>query len=225
MLCLAAAAIAGCSTDLQPALPRHARIETAVSGAPTDELRAVIARADVLYLPADRLETDEQNGAASRLLNLLQQSASEVRIGWANISAASQPLFEEWNTGASLDAFIDRIRFASATQREATRRLLRESRERRLVSSALSCAQGLSCTADNVVREFHSLAAGKLLVVIDRRDLDPANGLPFFVSQRMQVRQVVFDAPTSSDRPALMAGGIGGTEVVDSAPRAGQDRF
>src|SRR5437764_2689364 len=98
MLCLAAAAIAGCSTDLQPVLPRHARIETPVSGAPTDELRAVIARADVLYLPADRLETDEQNGAASRLLNLLQQSASEVRIGWANISAASQPLFEEWNT-------------------------------------------------------------------------------------------------------------------------------
>jgi hypothetical protein len=221
-LSLAAAWIGGCSLDGQPALPRRSRIESAVSAAPADELRAVVARADILYLPADRLESDEENGAASRLLNLLQQDAPGVRIGWANISTASEPLFDEWNKGAALDSFLDRIRFASSMQRDATRRLLRESRDRSLASAPLSCAQGLSCTADNVVREFRSLQAGKLFVVIDRRDLDPANGVPFFVAERLQVRQVVFDAVTSSAQPHLMAGA---SEIVNSAPGARHDRF
>lgn len=219
----AAAALAGCSFFAQPALPRRARIDTADSGIPVDELRQIVDRADILYLPAERVEADEQSGAALRLLDLVEQSAPRAAVGWGTVAGELRPLFQEWNGGKiALDAFIDRIRFVSDSQRDAVRRLLRESRERGLTSVPVSCPTGQSCTADNIAREFGALGGGKLLVVIDRRELDGATGVPFFVAQRLQVRQVVFDArPAGREHPRLVAGAA---EIVNATPRAGGDR-
>jgi hypothetical protein len=224
---LVGAALSACSSYTQPALPRRATIESADSRLPTDELRAIVDSSDILYLPVDRLELDEQNGAALRLLNLLHESAPRVALAWANINAATQPLFEQWNGGrTSLDTFLDGIRFASASQREAARRLLREAKERGVSASAVACDAGLGCTADNVAREFRTTAAGKLLVVIERSDLDPANGVPFLVAQRLQVKQVVLDARSPArNRERLLTRANRAAEIVDAAPGPGQDRL
>lgn len=224
-LLLAWAALGGCSLFDQPTLPRPARIDTADTRIPADELRQVVARADILYLPADRLESDEQSGAALRLLNLLQQSTARAALAWGNVAADLQPLFQEWNSGRmALDIFIDWIRFGSGTQRDAVRRLLRESRERELASLPVACPGGLSCTAENVAREFSALGGGKLLVVVNRGDLDASSGIPFYLARRLHVRQVVFD-PRPKTNPALLAGATGTPDIVNAAPRAGRDRL
>lgn len=213
-----------CSYYSQPALPRHAGIENAASVAPSDELREVVERADVLYLPADRLQTDEQNGAALRLLNLLQQSTARVAIGWANIATTVQPAFDDWNSWRiPLDRLLTEIQFDSESQHDATRRLLRESRDRGIVCAPLRCSGGPSCTAENVMRESLRLQAGKLLVVIARPDLDSASGVPFFVGQRLQVRQVVFDVRPAEPRLLTRRGRA--TEIVYATPGAGRDRL
>lgn len=229
---LAATTLCGCSSVNQPALPQRARIDNAASALPADELREIVARSDVLYLPMDRLESDEQSGAALRLLNLLQQSTTRAALGWGNVAAELQPLFQEWNGGLlALDPFIARIHFVSAPQRDAVRRLLRELRDRGLSAVPLACgagqpsarsAEALSCTAENIVREFSALGGGKLLVVIDRRDLDASSGVPFFVGQRLQLRQVVFDVHTT-EKARLLTTASRASEIVNAAPGAGGD--
>lgn len=227
LLLVAVAGVAGCSFYTQPALPRRATIERADSRLPIDELRAVVDSADILYLPVDRLELDEKNGAAVRLLNVLQQSAARVTIAWANITAETQPLFDQWNGGqTSLDALLDGIRFRSASQREAVRRLLREAKERAVPALPIACDTGLSCTAENIERQFRALGNGKLLVVVERRDLDPASGLPFLVGERLQVRQVVLDLRAREKTGGkLLTAGSGASEIVNAAPRARSDRL
>lgn len=223
---IAAAVLGACSFTDRPALPRRSRIDTVNARIPADELRQIVDQADIFYLPADRLDSDEQNGAVSRLLAVLQQSTPRLGVCLGNVNADLQPLLQEWNGGRiSLDDLVDRVRFTSTSEREAVRRLLRDTRERSLASVPVSCTTGLSCTAENVAREFRQLEGGKLFVVIDRRDLDPASGVPFLVSRRLQVRQVVLDVRARGHgRDPLLTGASGTAEIVDRAPGSGGDR-
>ena len=81
--------------------------------------------------------------------------------------------------------------------------------------------------AATIVRHFQSGGSGKLLVFLRQPDLEPGRGVPYFVTQKIQVRQLVL----GSSRPAHLRAGLlrpledgrGRVDVVDGAPRAARE--
>ncbi len=59
-------------------------------------------------------------------------------------------------------------------------------------------------TAEVIVRSFRAMGNGsKLLVFASGRSLEGENSLPYFVAQKLNVRQLVF-GPNTKERPTLM---------------------
>ena len=81
--------------------------------------------------------------------------------------------------------------------------------------------------AERIAAHFSGNAGGKLLVFLRQSDLEPGRGVPFFVTQRVQVRQLVLGSDRLANRRAKLLtnvrGGGGGLEVVDGAPRPAGD--
>ena len=83
--------------------------------------------------------------------------------------------------------------------------------------------------ADKIAQHFASNAGGKLLVFLRQSDLEPGRGVPFFVAQRVQLRQLVLGSDRLANRRGklLTDGGVGSgggsLEVVDRAPGAGRE--
>jgi uncharacterized iron-regulated protein len=79
--------------------------------------------------------------------------------------------------------------------------------------------------AERIAAQFQSGAGGKLLVFLRASNLQPGRGVPYFVAQKVQLRQLVF----GSDRGAgaklltLQRRSVGRFEIVDSSPRAARD--
>jgi len=87
----------------------------------------------------------------------------------------------------------------------------------------------LQFAAEIIVRHLREANGAKLLVFADEADLAAGRGLPFYVAQKLPVRQLVFgpDAPGSA-RMRLLSGrgrknGRAGFQIVDRAPRARRD--
>ena len=80
--------------------------------------------------------------------------------------------------------------------------------------------------AGKIVQHFQGGGGGKLLVFLPEADLATGQGVPFFVAQKVQLRQLVLGSGAgASGRTKLLtrADGHGGTrsvEVVDGAPRS-----
>ena len=81
--------------------------------------------------------------------------------------------------------------------------------------------------AERIAAHFSGNAGGKLLVFSRRSDLEPGRGMPFFVTQRVQVRQLVLGSDRLANRRAKLltnvGSGGGGVEIVDGAPGAAGD--
>ncbi|MFN2508682.1 MAG: ChaN family lipoprotein [Chthoniobacterales bacterium] len=59
--------------------------------------------------------------------------------------------------------------------------------------------------AERIVRHFRAGGEGKLLVFLPSADLAAGHGVPYYVSQKIQLRQLVFDsAPSRNDAPRLL---------------------
>lgn len=232
---LAAVAVSGCAFNpAKPPLPRHAAIESAATPRRMDEFSEIVARAEIFYLPSDRVRSGAGNGAGARMLEALHRSGATVALGWGVINADQQPLLDEWNLRSdSGDEMLRRLPLTSTEQRDSLWPLLRTSRELGVPSIALHCAapstQDDRCTADHIVRRYRQQGGGKLLVIIERRDIEAPQGVPYFVGQELGVRQLVLDskAPPAERVPLLTAAGVTrvtrGLKIVDCTPRAGGD--
>lgn len=83
--------------------------------------------------------------------------------------------------------------------------------------------------AAQIVRFFQSRSAPKLLVFMQTADLESSDGVPFYVAQKLQLRQVVLgpNAPRSSPRRLLTRSRRttpgAGFQIVDGTPIAGRE--
>ena len=77
--------------------------------------------------------------------------------------------------------------------------------------------------AEQIVRHFEAGATGKLLVFMSAADLEAGQGVPFYVAQKLQLRQLVFGAPTERNARSLLTRRLQerGGAVVDSTPARG----
>lgn len=79
--------------------------------------------------------------------------------------------------------------------------------------------------ADQIARQFQGTDAGKLLAFLSRSDLDPGRGVPFFVTQKVQVRQLVLGSDALANRRGKLLtqrrSGARSLEIVNGAPGAG----
>lgn len=82
--------------------------------------------------------------------------------------------------------------------------------------------------AEQIVRHFQSGAGGKLLVFLRSADLENGQGVPFYVAQKLSLRQLVLGPhlERSSATRLLTGASAGGRrfEVVDGAPAAAGHR-
>lgn len=82
--------------------------------------------------------------------------------------------------------------------------------------------------AEQIVRHFQSGASGKLLVFIRSADLETGQGVPFYVAQKLPVRQLVLGSEFGrSGATKLLTGGLDRErrrlQIVDRAPIASRD--
>jgi hypothetical protein len=225
--------VGGCAFNpAKPPLPRHGAIESAATPRRIDELSEIVARAEIFYLPSDRIRSGPGAGAGPRMLEALHGSGTAVALGWGVIDADQQPLLDEWNLRPDAgDDMLRGLSFSSTERRDNFGALLRISHEIAVPSIALHCAapsaQEDRCTADHIVRHFRQQGGGKLLVIMERRDIEAPQGVPYFVAQELGVRQLVLDskAPPADRVPMLTAAGLSGAtaglEIVDRAPGTG----
>jgi hypothetical protein len=232
---LSVIAAGGCAFNAaNPPLPRHGAIESAATPRRMDELGEIAGRAEIFYLPTDRVRSGPGAGAGARLLEALHRSGTPVALGWGVIDAGQQPVLDEWNVRADGGSeVLGSLTFRSTEERESFWPLLRISHELAVPSIALQCAassaQEERCTAERIARHFRQQGGGKLLVIMERRDIEAPQGVPYFVAQEVAVRQLVLDskAPPADRVQLLTAAGVPragrGLEVVDCAPRSGRD--
>ena len=217
--------LAGCALfNPNPPLPRNAEIQIAITPARADELGEIIRRAEIFYLPTDRVASGRGGGAGLRVLNGLRRGSEAVAVGFSVIESSDQPLLDQWIDGrAPVETMPATLNVRSELEREECRAFLDATRENGARLLALHCSDsktgGRACTADSIVRQFRALNLTKLLVVADRNDLETARGLPYFVAQRLPVRQLILDSAGAGNEPArLMTSGRGGLQVVDRPP-------
>jgi len=218
----------------KPALPRHAEIESAATPTSADELSEIVARADIFYLPTDRLRGGAMLGPGRRLLDALHRSGTPVTLGWGVLALDAQPLLDQWNTrDAAGEGPVDRLSFATQ-HGEYCRVLLRASHDLGVSSVALGCGAvpaNYECVADNIARQFRSQGGGKLFIIMERRDIEAPQGVPYLVGQKIAVRQLVLDSkPPPAERSQMLTRRRpwrtrGSLEVVDSTPRSGSNGF
>ena len=80
--------------------------------------------------------------------------------------------------------------------------------------------------AEMIARHFQSGGGGKLLAFLREAELEPGRGVPFFVRQKVQLRQLVFGSERGATAPKLLTldrhpGAM--LKIVDRTPRAARD--
>lgn len=92
-LCLSAALLSGCGTFSKPPLPKFATGEAPRTG--LDESTLSIRRADVVYSSLTKGAAAD-NQPAWRIVQAFQTGGAQVALGWSELPAAQQPLFDQW---------------------------------------------------------------------------------------------------------------------------------
>ena len=83
--------------------------------------------------------------------------------------------------------------------------------------------------AETIVRQLRSAGGdARLIVFASSADFADVHGVPFYVAQKLNVRQLVLDRETAQPVRSPLLTGLGARlrdsfEVVDRAPRAGRD--
>jgi uncharacterized iron-regulated protein len=275
----------------QPALPRHAAIESRETPQADEKFAALVQNADIIYFPAELSGPASRSEPATKLVEALQRSGNSFAIGWDQIGGDEQALVDQWaQRQISTENLISRLRLSgTARERENCRALLGATKDRGVRFLALRCpadllaaarpaatldasahaeiprgfhpppgdfqrfaesfstARGMNETglraaykaallaeefaADRIVGHFREHRDEKLLIFVNRRHLENARGVPYFVAQKIKARQLVLDSqPARSSRFQLLAlGARRGVpwrlEIIDGAPGAGSDQL
>lgn len=79
--------------------------------------------------------------------------------------------------------------------------------------------------AAETIVAYRRRTGGKLLAFCSEADLDGNNGIPYFVAQKINARQLVFgtDQPRAGRAPLLTAGSRTSFEIVDRSPGSAGD--
>ncbi|HEY2799019.1 MAG TPA: ChaN family lipoprotein [Chthoniobacterales bacterium] len=109
ILFLAAGLTSGCAHLGQPPLPQGAAT-SAPAAAPIDQAWATkLEQADAVYFSLTKSETAEIE-LARQIIAVVQRSGRRLAVGWAEIPANQQPLFDQWKEQEiSPEQLLDRL--------------------------------------------------------------------------------------------------------------------
>ncbi|CAN5545418.1 hypothetical protein BH20VER1_BH20VER1_19940 [soil metagenome] len=82
----------------KPPLPKRASLERVPKPAATTDYSALVAGAEVLYFPRERVGSSARSDPAARLLDALQQGGVPFAIAWDIIDASQQELLNQLQT-------------------------------------------------------------------------------------------------------------------------------
>lgn len=125
----------------QPALPKHAAIESGEAPEADEKFAALVQNADIIYFPTELSGLMSPSEPAMRLLEALRRNGNVFAIGWDLIGVEEQPLLDQWvKRQLSNENLISRLHlFGPARERENCRALLSESKESSVRFLALRC--------------------------------------------------------------------------------------
>ena len=207
----------------QPALPKHAAIESMVAPQADDQYGPLVENADIIYLPSELVGPPHRSEPAWKLAEALHRHGRAFVVGWDAIGADEQSLLDQWSKQPAVeDGPLAQLHLAGATvERDNCRAFLRESRklgarflalrkERDLNAAPVFAEEALGQTeefaAEKIAEHFRERRSEKLLVFFHRRHLGKARGVPYLVAQKIKARQLVLDSKGhSSGRPRLLA--------------------
>ena len=133
----------------QPALPKHAAIESRETPQADEKFAALVQNADIIYYPAELPGSASRSEPAMKLVDALQRSGNAFAIGWDLISGEEQALLDQWTMRQlSPENLISRLHLSgTARERENCRALLSETKESGVRFLALQCPAGLLAAA------------------------------------------------------------------------------
>ena len=209
----------------QPALPKHAAIETTETPRTDEKFAALVQNADLIYFPTELLGPPPRTEPATKLVEALKRNGDSFAIGLGLIGGEEQALLDHWaKNELSTENLISRLHFfGSERERENCRALVGEAKDWDTPLLALRCPaarmteNGLRTAhetellieefaAEGIVRYFREHRDRKLLIFLHRRHLGSTRGVPYFVAQKIRARQLVLDPETDrSSRSQLLA--------------------
>lgn len=205
----------------QPALPKHAAIETRATPQTDEKFAALVQNADIIYYPTELLGPASRTEAAMKLVDALQRNGDSFGIGLDLVGGEEQTLLDQWAKRelSTEDAIFRLHPVGTEQERENCRALLRAAKEWGVHFLALRCPPDLLAAAqseaalvaeefaaERIVRHFRENRDRKLLIFLHRRHLESTRGVPHFVAQKIRARQLVLDSkPDRSSRSELLA--------------------
>jgi hypothetical protein len=147
----------------QPALPKHAAIESRVTPEADEKFAALVQNADIIYFPTELLEPASRSEPAWKLVEALHRHGGSFAIGSDLIGGEGQALLDQWaRQQVSIDNVISRLHlFGTARERENCRALVSETSKQPTRFLALRCPPELfaappqSPTREEIARSFH----------------------------------------------------------------------
>jgi hypothetical protein len=153
----------------QPALPRHAAIESAGSD---EKFAGLIEDADIIYFPSESVALGSRTEPAWRLLEALRRNQSSFAFGW------------DW---AGTDR--DHRDFLAEAGKSAAR-ILALCAPSQIRDDALLIEQS---AAAEIAAYFGQHRGEKILVFLAREHLGRDHGVPYFVAQKTRARQLILN--------------------------------
>lgn len=205
----------------QPALPKHAAIETRPTPQTDEKFAALVQNADIIYFPTELLGPASRTEAAMKLVDALQRNGDSFGIGLDLVEGGEQTLLDQWaKRELSTENLISHLHlFGTERERENCGAFLREAKGWGVHFLALRCPADLLAAAqseaafvaeefaaERIVKHFREHRDRKLLIFLHRRHLESTRGVPHFVAQKIRARQLVLDSqPDRSSRSQLLA--------------------
>lgn len=215
VLCLPLIILSSCSFfSRQPALPRHAAIDSTTDSGDEDKFALLVENADIIYFPSELVGPPRSSEASWKLVEALQRNGGRFALGWDLIGGEDQAILDQWSDRPVPVETIGRLHLhGSAPENETCRTFLREASKRGAHFIVLRAENETALlreefAAERVAGYFREHRDEKLLVFLHRRQLGNNRGVPYFVAQKIKVRQLVIDSrqhPLENSR--LLTGG------------------
>lgn len=252
------------------------------------DYNALVAEADAIYFPSERVGSGSRSDPARLLIDAFRRSGAPFAIGWFSVEQGQQPLLDEIaSQPAPDDELLARLDLlGSGRLREHTRSVLRATAGSGVRHIALRIAPQLfaalnaggevaaeelrqlprgfrvpadeqadfdtrstasgrlgdrsrtfrahvaaqQVAAERIVQHFRT-TGGKLLVFAPADDLRAGRGVPFYVSQRIKLRQLVLGSDREGEEARRLwtrRAGEGGQrrvalEIVNRSPGAARN--
>jgi len=113
--CLIALLVSGASCAFfyrQPALPKHAAIETTATPQSDEKFAALVQNADIIYFPTELLGPASRTEPVTKLVDALQRNGGSFGIGLDLLGGDEQMLLDQWaKRELSTENLISRLHF------------------------------------------------------------------------------------------------------------------